>query len=67
MVPVPKKNNMATCEVDNLRGIALVPVMYKVMCSMAQERLVEIVEGKQLLAEEQGGFRRGGDADTIRF
>ena len=64
MVPVPKKNNIGIFEVDNFCGITLAPVMYKVMCSVVQERLVEIVEGKQLLAEEQGGFWRGGDTET---
>ena len=36
------------------------------MCLIVQERLVEVVEEKQLLAEEQGGFRRGrGCRDQI--
>lgn len=47
VVPVPKKNNIGIFEVDNFCGITLAPVMYKVMCSVVQERLVEIVEGKQ--------------------
>ena len=34
-------------------------VVYKAMCLIVQERLVKVVEEKQLLAEEQGGFRRG--------
>ena len=42
-----------------IRGVALVSVVYKVMCLVVQERLVQLVEGEQLLAEEQGGFRRG--------
>ena len=41
-------------------------VVYKLMCSMVQGRLVQIVEGKHVLAEEQGGFRRGrGCRDQI--
>ena len=47
MVLVPKKNNIGIFEVDNFCGITLAPVMYKVMCSVVQKRLVEIVEGKQ--------------------
>ena len=34
-------------------------VVYKAMCLIVQERLVMVVEERQLLAEEQGGFRRG--------
>ena len=33
--------------------------MYKAMCLIVQERLVKVVEEKQLLAEQQGGIRRG--------
>ena len=64
VVPVPKKKGKGICEVDNFRGIALVPVVYKVMCSMVQERMVQIVNGEQLLAEEQGDFGGGGDVET---
>ena len=66
VVPVPKKKDKGICEVDNFRGIAVVLVVYKLMCSMVQGRLVQIVEGKHLLAKEQGGFRRGrGCRDQI--
>ena len=66
MVPVPKKKDKGICEVDNFRGIAVVSVVYKLMCSMVQGRLVQIVEGKHLLAGEQGGFRRrSGCRDQI--
>ena len=33
--------------------------MYKAMCLIIQKSLVNVVEERQLLAEEQGGFRRG--------
>ena len=51
---------------DKFRGISLVSVVYKMMCSLVQEKLVQVIESKQLLAEEQGGFRRGrGCRDQI--
>ena len=35
------------------------PVAYKAMCGIVQERLTQVVGEKNLVAEEQGGFRRG--------
>ena len=36
------------------------------MCLIVQERLVKVIEKRQLLVEEQGGFRRGrGCRDQI--
>ena len=61
---MPKKKSKGICEADNFRGIALVSVVYKVMCAVVQERVVHICDSKQLLAEEQGGFGGGGDAET---
>ena len=52
VVPVPKKKGMGICETDKFRGISLVSVVYKMMCSLVQERLVQVIESKQLLAEE---------------
>ena len=41
-------------------------VVYKAMCIIVQERLLKVVEERQLLAEEHGGFRRGrGCRDQI--
>ena len=63
---VPMKEGKGICEVDNFCGIAVVSVVYKLMCSMVQGRLVQIVEGEHLLAEEQGGGWRGrGYRDQI--
>ena len=45
------------CKVDDFRGVSLTSVAYK--CSVVHQRLVHMVEEKQLLAEEQGGFRKG--------
>ena len=59
IVPIPKKRRRGICEVDEFRGITLVSVVYKVMCSIVQQRMTQMVEEKQLLAEEQGGFRKG--------
>ena len=44
------------CKIDDLRRISLASVVYKTMCSMVHRRLVHMVEEKQLVAEEQGGF-----------
>ena len=40
---------------DDFRGIALGSVVHKVMCSIVQQRMTQMVEEKQL----QGGFRKG--------
>ena len=51
---------------DDFRGISLTSVAYKAMCAIVQVRLKQVVEGGQLLAEEQGGFRKGkGCRDQI--
>ena len=39
--------------------MSLVSASYKVMCSIIHGRLAEVVEGSNLVAEEQGGCRRG--------
>ena len=59
IVPVPKKRRSGACVVDDFRGIALVSVVYKAMCSIVHQRMTQVVEERQLLAEEQGGFRKG--------
>jgi len=47
------------CKMDEFQGIYLVSVPYKVMCSIIHERLAQVVEGRNLVAEKHGGFRRG--------
>ena len=47
------------CKVVYFCGISLTLVAYKAMCSVVHRRLVHMVEEKQLVAEEQGGFRKG--------
>ena len=59
IVPGPKKRISGACVVDDFRGIALVSVVYKAMCSIVHQRMTQVVEERQLLAEEQGGFRKG--------
>ena len=62
-MPVPKKRSKGVCRTDKFQGNSLVSVVYKAMCVIVQERLVE---ERQLLAQEQGGFRRGrGCRDQI--
>ena len=60
MVPVPKKKSRGTdaCTPDDFRGISVVSAAYKAMCKIVQVPLEEFVERRQLLAEEQGGFRK---------
>ena len=59
MVPIPKKRRSGVCKTDEFRGISLVPVAYKAMCSVIQGRLRHVVEERNLVAEEQRGFRKG--------
>ena len=44
---------------SSMAYVSLVSVVYKATCLIIQERLVKVVEERQLLAEEQGGFKRG--------
>ena len=59
MVPIPKRSRSGVCKTEDFRGISLLPVAYKAMCSIAQNRLVHVVEERKLVAEEQGKFRKG--------
>ena len=63
IVPVPKKRSRDTgvCVTDDFRGISLTSVAYKAMCAIVQVRLKQVVEGGQLLPEEQGGFPVKGE------
>ena len=54
-----KRRVRCVCRMNELRGISLVPVAYKAMCGIIQERLTQVVGERNLVAEEQGGFRRG--------
>ena len=59
VAPVPTKRIKGVYSKEDFRDISLVSVVYKAMCLIVQERLVKVVEERELLAEEQGGFRRG--------
>ncbi len=59
LVPVPKKRSRGVCKTDNYWGISLTSVAYKAMCSVVHRRLLHMVEEKQLVVEEHGGFRKG--------
>ena len=59
VVPIPKKRRSGVCKTDEFRGISLVPVAYKAMYSVTQRRLRHVVEERNLVAEEKGGFRKG--------
>ena len=59
VVPIPKRSRSGVCKTEDFRGISLLPVAYKTMFSIAQNRLVHVVEERKLVAEEQGGFRKG--------
>ena len=47
------------CRTEDFRRISLTSVAYRAMYSIVHSRLVHMVEVKQLVAEEQGGFRKG--------
>ena len=59
IVPIPKKREGGVCKMDEFQRISLFSVPYKAMCSIICGRLAPVVEGRNLVAEEQGGFRRG--------
>ena len=52
VVPVPKTRSKGACRKEEFGDISLVSVVYKAMCLIIQERLVNVVEERQLLAEE---------------
>ena len=54
-----KEKGSGECKIDEFWGISLVPVAYKAMCSVILGRLSQVVEERSLVAEEQGGFRKG--------
>ena len=47
------------CRTDEFREVSLVSVPYKALCRIVQRRMMEVVEERGLVAEEQGGFTRG--------
>ena len=55
VVSVPKKGD-PTC-MDNYRGISLIGVALKVLCTVVTHRMKEALEDRGLLVCEQAGFR----------
>ena len=52
IVSIPKKRSNGVYRMEDFRGILLASVAFKTMCSIVQQRLVQVVEQRQLLAEE---------------
>ena len=59
VIPVLKKRSRGPCVTDDFCGISFVSVPYKAMCMIVKERLALVVEERKLVAEAQGGFRKG--------
>lgn len=57
VVPIIKKRD--DIRVEEYRGITLAPTLYKVYASMFVERLKEEMERKDLVPQNQTGFRKG--------
>ena len=51
VVPIPKKQKSGPCRVDEFRGISLVAVLYKALCSIMQNINVSCVD--------KGMFQKG--------
>ena len=52
IVPILKKRVRGVCRMYEFRGISLVPVAYKAMCWIIQERETQVVGERNLVAEE---------------
>ena len=61
LIPIPKKGDLTRC--DNLRGIALLDVVGKVVTRVLQERLQVLAEKEQ--PESQCGLGGGGGVDVL--
>ena len=59
IVPIPKKRGGVVCKMDEFQEISFVSVPYEAICSIIHGKLAKVVEGRNLVAEEQGGSRRG--------
>ena len=56
IVPIPKKGDLS--KVENYKGITLLPILSKVFTQILKERLLKWCESKNLICQEQAGFRR---------
>ena len=57
IVPIPKTGDLT--EAGNWRGIALLPIGYKLFAAIIAKRLRFELEKRRLLAPEQHAFRAG--------
>jgi hypothetical protein len=55
VVPVPKRGDPMS--MDNYRGIALMPVAFKILCKVVASRLSNELEESERIRKEQSGFR----------
>ncbi|CAG2218387.1 unnamed protein product [Mytilus edulis] len=59
ITPIPKCSTADTRDPLSYRGITLAPCSYKLFCSILNNRLVSWLETKNILHDEQNGFRGG--------
>lgn len=57
--PIPKSNMLDPRDPLSYRGITLAATMYKLYCSVLNDRLSKWLENNDKLADEQNGFRKG--------
>ena len=57
--PIPKSSTTDKREPLNYRGITLAPVIYKIYCSVLNNRLYTWTEDSNILHDAQNGFRKG--------
>ena len=56
--PIPKSSATDPRDPLSYRGISLASSIYKMYCSILNDRLCNWVEGQNLLKDAQGGFRK---------
>ncbi|XP_053391507.1 uncharacterized protein LOC128554275 [Mercenaria mercenaria] len=56
--PIPKSGSTDPRDPMAYRGITLAPAMYKLYCSVLNDRLCKWLENNDLLCDEQNGFRK---------
>ena len=56
--PIPKSSSADPRDPLSYRGIALASAIYKIYCSVINERLFNWAESNNLIADEQNGFRK---------
>ena len=57
--PIPKSSTSDPRDPLSYRGITLAPAIYKLYCSILNERLSYWVNSNNVLVDEQNGFRKG--------